>query len=146
MPIVDGDWGGGRELMARGPELDVRIFPPKVARDRLDGAGKPMPSVEALALIDTGATRTSIDRGIAEELGLRAHDERPVVTPSGGEVQPLYNVGVLIPLPPPGPVMVDIPVLGARLAHRHRVLIGRDILSQGTLIYSGRKGRFEFCL
>ena len=82
----------------------------------------------------------------AHKLQLMHHDEKPVRTPSGGEVQPLYHVGMFIPTFSQIPMM-DMSVFGANLAEQpHLVLIGRDILSLGTLIYSGWKGSFEFSI
>ncbi len=130
------------DKMAReGPSLDVQIDLPPTEVLWLK---KEPPKVSAYALIDTGASMSCIDQSIAQKLGLIPRDIQTVLTPNGRCEQPLYDILLSIP---------DIKreflleVLGSTLGDQiHHVLIGRDLLRQTTLIYSGLQDRFEICI
>ena len=130
-------------LADAGPSLEVLVAPPTpILRARI-GEGKGSQMVSALGLIDTGAGCSCIDKGIARRLELEPRDELEVLTPAGVAVQYLYDVRLT--LAEMGGL--DLEVLGSDLERQaHHVLLGRDVLRHGTLIYSGRSNSFEFCV
>ena len=144
MPIISRSQNDREALVRNGPTLLVEILPPKEARVLVEKAGKAAPIEKAGALIDTGAGRTSIDSGIAQRLGLIPRDKIVVHTAGGIVHQMLYDATLLIPALG---FSRELPVFGAPLASQSfHVLIGRDLLACGTLVYSGWKGGFEFCV
>ena len=94
-----------------------------------------------LALLDTGAKRTSVDIAVADNLGLGVEMWIDVVTAAGVDRMPLYEKA-MIHLPSIGELRT-LNLVGARLRpdHMHDVLIGRDILADYQMIYDGRTGR-----
>ena len=96
---------------------------------------------EFLALLDTGAKRTSVDISVAERLGLQVETWIDVATASGVDRMPLYEKA-MIHAPSIG-ALRSLNLVGSRLRpeHMHDVLIGRDILADYQLIYDGRTGR-----
>jgi len=54
-------------LRAIGPTLEIVILPPKPVVDVLKNKGQSAPSQKAMALIDTGASCTCIDKAIARD-------------------------------------------------------------------------------
>ena len=144
MPIIGLQQSGGKALVRNGPSLSVRIHPLKPARLLLEKKGRQAPIEEAFAVIDTGAGCTCIDEGIARRLNLTPRDEVTVHTAGGAFRQSLYDIEIHIPSLG---LWRELPVLGSSLAPQpHLVLLGRDILALGTLVYSGWKGSFEFCV
>lgn len=94
------------------------------------------------ALVDTGASMTSIDGGVAEALGLPAVSAAKVQTASGLALQAVYSAALTIATSPPQD-LDPIPVLGAALASQGLIaLIGRDLLARMTLIYVGPEGHW----
>jgi len=124
--------------------LDVQISVSFPQLQKLQQMGSPIPkAVETVALIDTGASISCISPELANAARLV---QRGVVLISGvgAEEQmsaPTYDAGmrftsmnVMIPA---------IPLVGVKLAgQRIGCLIGRDLLSQGILIYHGKPGLF----
>ncbi len=132
------------DLLQTGPTVYVGILPSQpILRAIKKEGGEIPPPIEAAALIDTGASCTSIDASIAQGLSLTARDERLVFTPNGKSIQFLYDISLTIP----HLGVFDLQALGANLSGQmHKVLIGRDVLVRGTLIYSGWTNSFELCL
>lgn len=141
MPIIGKS--GYADLARVGASVKVRVTPPGPVLETLHKEGKKPQYVSAHGLFDTGAGCSCIDQGIAEQLNLKHRDEREVLTPSGSTVQLLYDVRLFI-----GDTgFLDLAVFGSDLARQaHHVLLGRDVLKYGTLIYSGRSCGFEFCV
>lgn len=96
---------------------------------------------EYLALVDTGAKRTSVDTTVAKKLGFALEDWTTVVTAAGDVCAPIYETA-MIHVPGIGELR-PLKFLGANLRPNHEcdVLIGRDILAGYQLIYDGRTGR-----
>lgn len=144
MPIVALSQNDRKILARTGPAILVEIHLPQAARTALQKNGHKPPFERAEALIDTGASGTCIDNGIAKRLGLVARDRMVVLTPGGPCHQLRYDAALFLPALQ---LWRELPVLGAHLAPQpHHALIGRDILSMGTLVYSGWRGGFEFCV
>ena len=130
------------EVRRSGPSLKVQVTLPKLPVGGLE-VREPAPPVSALGLIDTGAGHSCIDESIAKRLNLTPRDQREVLTASGSAMQYLYDV--CLKLDEIG--SIDLVVFGSDLGQQaHHVLLGRDVLQYGTLIYSGRSSSFEFCV
>src|SRR5205823_1241843 len=101
-----------------------------------------------------GASNTMIDQSIVGLLNLQPTGQIPILTPSTGSTPHncnQYDVSVWFPQAPtlvqaqpfPHPVHLTLPVTEADFsAQGFHVLIGRDILARGVLIYNGLYGRF----
>jgi len=123
-------------LQNKGPVIDVIIHPPKPKCELLKLKGEKIPSLKAIGLIDIGASCTCIDKSIANALHLIPRDIKKVYTAGGEDLQALYDIGVILPVTEN--VVIYAQSLEAKLAQQpYKVLIGRDILSQCTLVYNG---------
>lgn len=93
-----------------------------------------------MALIDTGATGTVIQSGIARQLGLNPVGIALINTPSSTNVQCYqYQVTMLFP----NNVQVAATAIEAPLQGQHiQCLIGRDVLAHGVLVYIGYTNSF----
>ncbi len=132
------------DLISLGPVLEVVIFPPQPVFAQLKKENKPVPNKQVLALIDTGASGSCIDDSIAKILGLIARDIVEVGTPAGRVKQPVYDLGIGMPL-----ANNIFPVLacGANMIGQpYQALIGRDILHHCTLIYNGWDNSYQLHL
>lgn len=135
--------------------LDVVII--DVHRD-----STPIPEVDYLsisleplrALVDTGATATSITPQAAVKLKLRMAGRRTVLTASGATDVPFYFFQVGFSFPSPvEPVsqatqfeVLPEPVIGSTLIFDNSpfdILLGMDVISQGNLMIR-RDGSFSF--
>jgi predicted aspartyl protease len=97
------------------------------------------------ALVDTGASATCLDPSIIEQLHIPPSGSTAILTPSTGSTPHIalqYDVGIGVLLDNGTIHQVEsVGVIEASLAHEgHFGLIGRDILSQGLLIYNGPAG------
>jgi hypothetical protein len=131
-----------------GPVFDVWISVSTLRDAALKAANKPVPApVLVKALIDTGASHTTIDLSLVNQLGLSPGGIVQVITPTTGPIpcdQFTYDVGIYVPLPNgavwPIPLWI---VSAAELLHQgFSVLYGRDLLTQSTLYYDGANGMF----
>jgi len=69
------------DLTSRGPIVPVKIGLPKVLRDFLTQQKKPIIGpIQTNALIDTGASMTSISPKISQQLNLVSHGVTSVLT------------------------------------------------------------------
>jgi hypothetical protein len=106
-------------------------------------AKQPIPQMQVCkALVDTGASHTNIDPTITAALGLTPTGSAPCITPSTGPVPvncPTYDVGLHVQFP--GKQWHShnpLTVISSALAHQgFTVLLGRDVLARGILIYDG---------
>ena len=130
-------------LKIAGPTIEVFVLPSKSVLDFLKSQNKNIPKFKGIALIDTGASNTCINKPIADILKLHAHDKRKILTPSGEskEPKPIYDISIIIPLAQT--IIFSLEATGADLEKQpYSVLLGRDILSQLTLIYHGWDNSF----
>lgn len=124
-----------------GPVLEVIVVPPKPIVDLLLSEKKQIPSLKAMALIDTGATSSCISQQIVDLLNLVPFDEQTVFTAGGESKQLFYDVGVVLPVSQPNAHAVQAPC--ADLSRQpYQLLLGRDILSSCTLFYHGPENSF----
>ncbi len=99
------------------------------------------PLVPALAMIDTGASATVIQQGIAAKLGLNPVGVTQITTPSHANVR-CYRY--IVRLVFPNNVTVESTVIEAPLQGQHiRCLIGRNVLAHGVLVYIGYRNLFS---
>jgi predicted aspartyl protease len=99
------------------------------------------PLVPALAMVDTGASATVIQQGVAAELGLNPIGVTRITTPSHTDVQ-CYRY--IVRLVFPNNVSVETTVIEAPLQGQHiQCLIGRNVLAHGVLVYIGYRNLFS---
>jgi len=128
-------------LRTTGPIIEVAIVPPQPVAELLKKENKPIPSMKAIALIDTGASSTCISQIIVDNLKLIPFDAQMVLTAGGESEQLLYDIGIVLPITQPNVLSVQSPC--ADLSKQpFQVLIGRDILSRCTLFYNGLDNSF----
>ncbi|MCI4347277.1 MAG: retroviral-like aspartic protease family protein, partial [Thermoplasmata archaeon] len=118
----------------------------KVLSKRLVKDKKSVPQpVTGVALIDTGATFSAIDQGVAERLGLNPIGVAKTGTASGRRDAPVYAVkfsihGAMI-------IVEDGHVLGVDLEGTGMVaLLGRSFLQNTLFIYDGIGSEFTIAL
>lgn len=134
-------------LVQQGPTILVDIgFDPTLFGQNLPqvlGATAPLaaiPAVQVPALLDTGATESSIDEQLAQQLQLPLIDRQTRVGISGPVVLNVYLAHLLIP---------NVGGQYGRFTGVHlqaggqpqRALIGRTLLKDMLVVYDGRAGR-----
>jgi predicted aspartyl protease len=104
------------------------------------------PPVSGFALIDTGASTTSIDAEAAKELGLEVVDVAQVASASEPSTQRnVYSVtieveGIRFPIGAPRAIGAELRSQGLL------VLLGRDVLQFCTLFYNGLTGQITLAI
>lgn len=138
-------------LAEAGPVLEVEVNLPQPLINLLTSQNRPIPaSSPGFALIDTGASRTCIDRAVLTNLGINPIGVVAVGT-AGGSTQcllfparltfPVFNLVIDF-----GSV-VGVDLQGQRVNESPLVaLTGGDVLSRCLLIYSGTGGFFTLAL
>jgi predicted aspartyl protease len=124
-----------------GPVVEVRLAVGSITEEVLQKSGKNIPvPVQALAMIDTGATGTVVREDIVNQLNLNPVGVTLINTPSSTNVQCCeYLMRILFP----NNVIVESVVIAAPLHGQHiQCLIGRDVLRHGVLIYTGYMDTF----
>ena len=122
-------------MQSVGPVVEVRLAVGTVIEEVLQRAGQSIPvAVQALAMIDTGATGTVVREDIVSQLNLNPVGVTLINTPSSTNVQ-CYEY--LMRLLFPNNVIVESVVIAAPLHGQHiQCLIGRDVLRHGVFIYT----------
>jgi hypothetical protein len=137
MPSIQGKCQRGL-----GPVLGVQIAVGQDDEEALRRSGKTAPAPVAIAaLIDIGAGRTVLQRGIAGQLGLLSvGTARPITASGTGRSASIYAVRLIL-----SPALVfEITVVEMPLPSPHvQCLIGRDVLDRGVLVYDGPAGVFS---
>lgn len=152
MSIASAGWAddaaaniSGRDLLITiGPSLSVDVgYDEKFDYATQANVGVNVPDSAAknlLALVDTGATESCIDETLAENLNLTVVDRIDIAGVGGPYKANLYLAHI------------DVPAIaltdwgrfaGVKLTEggqRHRVIIGRTLLSMVIMIYDGRDG------
>ena len=134
-------------MLVKGPLLDVVISIPTVLITALKSQGEqPPPPITGKILLDTGASRTCVDKNVLANLGISPMGRTSVITPSGSSKQNLYPAMISFPRAPFPPIEFSS-VIGAELAQQNLVaLLGRDMLSQFVYIYNGPGGYITLAL
>ena len=129
------------DLESGGASIEVKIFPPLAVMQEYSAKKEKVPVKKVIGLIDTGASRTAIDKNIASELKLIARDQQKVLTPSGDSKHYLYDIIITLENTK---VLIPLQVFGAVLEKQpYDVLLGRDILRYCTLIYNGWNDSYD---
>jgi len=126
-------------------QVTVSLAQPVAAQIAAEGRSAPQP-VSGRALIDTGASVTCIDEGIAKQLGIQPVDVAKMHSASHADVEvgvyPIHfdivgmNVGIDVPK-----------AMGAQLQSQGLImLIGRDVLQRCSLTYNGFTGDFVLAI
>jgi len=135
-----------------GPIVNALLEVSQARRDALIAANQQAPALQRItALIDTGASCTSVDPSVIGTLNLQPTGSVSVFTPSTGATPHHTNqYDVLLMIPGPTPAhsdalifrtigVIELPLLQAQGFH---ALIGRDILNRCLFIYNGSMGFF----
>jgi len=125
------------DLRTSGPVLDAILLPSKAALTALVAGGQSPPvPLTVPALVDTGASASVIQSGLAQQLSLQPVSAVLVNTPShAGVLCPLYAVQILLCA---GRLAFDVTAIEAPLQGQGiQCLIGRDVLANCVLIYQG---------
>lgn len=130
-----------RLLTARGPVINVEISLPQKLAEQWSETEHALPAPHVgIALIDTGASRTCVDRQAIQDLAIPQIGVERVYTPQGSEEQYKYPARISFP-GTPLPAVEFSSVFGAQLREQGLVaLIGRDLLSLFVLTYNGPGG------
>lgn len=138
-------------LVAIGAALEVQIQVPKALADLLESQNQPIPPpVVGFALIDTGATRTCADQSSLTSLRINPMGLVTMGTAGGPMQCQLFPARLWFSSLSLGAEFDSI--VGVNLQEQVVqgqpliVLIGRDILSRGLLVYSGIGGFFTLAL
>jgi predicted aspartyl protease len=129
------------DLQDTGAILEARIDVTDEERASIASSGRLVHGpVDILAVVDTGASNTVVQIGLAQSLGLEPIGTRLMNTPSSSRFECLeYNVRIVLP----NDVGFQLPVLEAPLEDQNiQCMIGRDILSQAVLVYIGYNNQF----
>jgi predicted aspartyl protease len=135
----------GFALANRGPVIQVAVFVAEQIATQLVTQGKPLqPPIAGFALIDTGASMSCIDEEAAKTLKLPIIDVVQMCSAShAAHPANIYPIQMRI-AGLPNPINVAR-AMGAELKAQGLVaLIGRDVLSFGTLFYNGPAGTVTF--
>lgn len=128
-------------LYQTGPIVDVGIWISQDAETAIKVAGDhPVHPIDAVALIDTGATGSVLQKGIADRLQLKPVGITYINTPSSSNVRcPEYAIRFLFR----NNVVFETTAIEAPLQGQPiQCLIGRDVLAQSVLIYVGYTNTF----
>lgn len=136
-----------QSFSATGPLIQVLVGVSRPKRQAMMQAGQAVPHpVLAVGLIDTGATCSTVNRGICTALGLAPTGIKSIHTPSTGGTACdalSYDVGFVFPGLIPGPHAYEfyaLSVFESELAGGIDLLVGRDVLSHSVLVYNGHTG------
>ena len=136
----------GRALI----DMYLAASAPRVTALELSGETPPRP-VAVRAMIDTGATRTNVQKSVLEMLGLDpvgaelVHTASTAATPK--EVG-AYAVQLFLPAVSNGQIASDLRVLEAEdlSSLGVEVLLGLDVLEKCLLFYNGPAGQFTIAI
>jgi hypothetical protein len=108
----------------------------------LQAAGQPIPQPQNVQLqVDTGAFCTALDTSVIAALALQPKGSIPIRTPSTGAGTyqcSTYDVELTIACAGGSKVVPALEIIeGQFLPQGHHGLLGRDVLADGRLIYTG---------
>jgi len=139
--------GRSANLRAQGPVIPLNIAVTRAAEQALQAGGQNVPGpVQVSALIDTGATISTIASGIAaQQLGLQPVGVVPVNT-AGSTATPMPSYAVRLILN--SQVWFETTAIEATHLAGQGIgaLIGRDVLAHAVFIYQGGLNEFTLAL
>lgn len=130
-----------------GPLVPVSLRPEPIRAEMLRRAGSEVPAqVQGWALIDTGAKQTCVDHtvaaGLYQQIGV-AHAYTPSTPDEAPHEAPVFYG--FVTFPNTGLPVMEQEMLGMALGYpvqgkRVLVLLGRDFLTNLTMLYDGPAG------
>jgi len=124
---------GGKETEVRlrppvvlahtGAFLQVEIRPPRAVIRQLETHGKPIPSIQVRALIDTGAAFSVVTPGVARDAEMIHTGYVDITSVQNTQQQPVYFGTIWFPWN----TAKEAPIAVCPLK-THQCLIGRDVL------------------
>lgn len=139
-----------QNLKQNGPVIPVKVWLAKPIRELLVQQNKTLPQpIQINALIDSGASNTSISPRVTQQLGLIPHGLTHMLTAGKPTLVNVYDVNIDIGIPFKTQIIFDpISVAESPLSGQINIdcLIGRDILSKGVFIYIGYVNTFSFSI
>jgi len=139
-------------LLGAGPLLQVQVEVPQALAAYLSGQGQPIPAPQSgWALIDTGATRTCVDKDVLTKLGVKPTGTIKTGTAAGQVEQLLFPAKLSFPAAGNFQVefgsVIAVDLRGQAVAGANVVvLVGRDVLSHCLLVYNGPAGIFTLAM
>ena len=118
----------------------------------LANASRPVPPpINALMLLDTGASRSVIDHDIVQQFGLASHRATEFHGAHGGHMTNLHRARLGIMLPDKsGCLTIELEVAAGPTGGGQQVkvigIIGQDVLEHATFVYRRKKGTCEIDL
>lgn len=139
MPCLSGQFDP-----AIGILINVVVLPPGLLSP---GTTVSFPLMPVPALIDTGASTTCISPQVVQSVGLRPIGMQSMLSATQAIPVHVYLVDLLLPFGSAGLIQPGIRVMEffAGGASPFQILVGRDILCQGTFTISF-DGHFTFAL
>lgn len=132
-----------------GPLIHVYIGVSAPRLLALQKAGQEIPNAPLVkALVDTGASHCVVDSTIPALLGLSPRRIAQTITPSTGAVPHkclTYDVSIHVPLGAATALFSKTAweVTSLELKHQgFEMILGRDIMADGLLVYDGKTGIF----
>jgi hypothetical protein len=133
------------QLADCGLNFPVAIFPSKTAPAD-DKAEDTVPPVVVFAHLDTGATFSSIDRGLALHLKLKSTGMSSMMTAGGPQDVPNHVIDLHFPGSSLSP-FIRLPITSCQLGfnvnsefnnpRNFAMLIGRDVMSRWNIAWNG---------
>ena len=127
-------------LNFRGPFLQVTITHPQITQEYYKQKNKDIPSVNVMAIIDTGAFSSVITPDVADKLELVHTGYQTVTSVQDQQKRPVFygRIGF------PWGMGKEIPLVSCPLT-LYDCLIGRDILRHWHFTYNGDDGSITIC-
>ena len=129
------------DLRTEGPVIEITVTPSVHFLQQMNISSDDTKFVKLLAMIDTGASKTVIKKGITSYLEINPVGYTKMTTPSSTNVhcddfnvQILFSKNIYIP----SIVVTEAPLQGQHI----QCLIGRDILKYGVFFYNGCENTF----
>jgi hypothetical protein len=137
---------GPAALQVNGPTIEVEIAVPSALQQLLTQNGQAVPPpVRGIALVDTGATLSSVDDAVITGLGVAPIGLINTGTAGGPNTQNLYPARFIFQ--GVGWVFEFGRVTGSNLAGTGIIaLVGRDVLANTILVYNGPLGVFSLAI
>lgn len=129
-------------LERMGAAVQVTLTHPRSIQAEFQKKGEKVPSIEVMALIDTGASSSVITPQVAAQLKLIHTGYRTVSSVQDEQERPVYYGYIIFPWGSGKEIpMVSCPLKLSQFG----CLIGRDIMKHWYLTYNGSDGSIVIC-